>query len=72
MSKPVGADDVQPILLSVKDVLRKTQIGKSFFYNMVRAGQGPTITKLGDRTFVSRENLDSWLKTQELNRPTAA
>jgi predicted DNA-binding transcriptional regulator AlpA len=68
MGLSMGGGDGQPILLSVKEVLRKVPIGKSFFYNLLRAGQGPTITKLGDRTFVSAENLDSWLKTRELKR----
>jgi hypothetical protein len=31
--------------------------------------KGPTLTKLGDRTFVSRKNLANWLKTRELKEP---
>ena len=59
MSMSMAGDDSRPILLSVEDVPRELQIGKSFYYNLARDGKGPTLTKLGDRTFVSRENLEA-------------
>jgi predicted DNA-binding transcriptional regulator AlpA len=68
MGMSMGGGNGQPILLSVADVLQKLQVCKAFFYKMIRNGDGPTLTKLGDRTFVSTENLESWLKTRELKR----
>jgi len=59
-----------PTLLSVADVLSELRICKAFFYKLVRSARGPILTKIGDRTFVSRANLTSWLATCELNNFT--
>jgi len=36
------------------------------FYKLVKAGKGPVLTRIGDRVFVSRENLMAWLAQHEV------
>jgi predicted DNA-binding transcriptional regulator AlpA len=59
------AGDRRRALLTVPEVLNEAQIIKAFFYKLLKAGEGPTLTKLDDRTLVSSENFKAWLKTRE-------
>ena len=61
----VGGDD-RPALLTVPEVLREIRVSKSFFYKLAKSGRAPVLTKIGDRTFVSRENLSDWLAQREV------
>jgi predicted DNA-binding transcriptional regulator AlpA len=59
-------------LLTVPEVLEEARISRAFFYKLVRSGNGPTLTKLGDRTLVSPDNLKTWLKAREQEPARAA
>jgi predicted DNA-binding transcriptional regulator AlpA len=66
MSMLMSEGDGRPALLTVPDVLREIRVSRAFFYKMVKAGKGPRLTKLGDRTLVSAENLSDWLAQREV------
>ena len=70
MPMSMEAGGRRPALLTVPEVLDQARISKAFFYKLLKAGKGPTLTKLGDRTLVSPANFRAWLKTRELSRPT--
>jgi predicted DNA-binding transcriptional regulator AlpA len=70
MSRSIEADDRQPTLLTVPEVLHEARISKAFFFKLTRSGQGPTLTRTGDRVFASRANLAAWLAQHEV-RPEA-
>jgi predicted DNA-binding transcriptional regulator AlpA len=70
MSLATGTSDGRPTLLPVPSVLKEVPISRAFFYKLVKAGEGPVLTRLGDRVFVSRENLADWLTKREV-RPEA-
>ena len=66
MSMLIGTGDNRPALLTVPEVLREIRVSKSFFYKLAKSGRAPVRTKIGDRTFVSRENLADWLARREV------
>jgi predicted DNA-binding transcriptional regulator AlpA len=71
MSMSTG-DDGRPVLLEVPGVLREVPISRAHFYNLIKTGKGPVLTKIGDRTFVSRENLAAWLAQHEVRSEARA
>jgi predicted DNA-binding transcriptional regulator AlpA len=71
MSMSMVDGDGRPTLLPVPEVLRAVPISKAFLYKLIKAGKGPVLTRIGDRTFVSRNNLEAWLAKHEVARPQA-
>jgi predicted DNA-binding transcriptional regulator AlpA len=70
MSMSMVDSEGRPVLLTVPEVLREARISRALFYKLLKSGQGPTLTRIGDRTLVSTENLMAWL-TQREQRPEA-
>ena len=70
MSSSIGVGEGPQALLPVRAVLREVPISRALFYKLVKAGKGPVLTRIGDRVFVSRENLMFWLTQREV-RPLA-
>jgi predicted DNA-binding transcriptional regulator AlpA len=68
MSLALGTHGSRPSLLPVPTVLRKVPISRAYFYKLIKAGKGPVLHKIGDRTFVSEENLADWLSKHEVAR----
>ena len=66
MSMSMESGDTRPALLPVPDVLREVPISKAFLYKLIKAGKGPVLTRIGDRVFVSRGNLENWLAQREV------
>jgi hypothetical protein len=62
----MGGGEGRSVLLTVPEVLREARISRAFFYKLVKAGKGPILTKLGDRTLISTENLTDWLAQREV------
>jgi excisionase family DNA binding protein len=60
------SDDGSLDMLSVSDVTEKLGVSKGLFYKLVRSGRGPVLTKLGERTLVSKANLTDWLEKSEI------
>ena len=42
-------------------------ISRSFFYELLKAGNGPRIFKAGHRTLISREAADEWRNHRQVN-----
>ena len=72
MSMSIGEGEVRPTLLTVPEVLREARISKAFFFKLKKSGRGPRLTRIGDRVFVSRENLAAWLGQHEVGPETRA
>ena len=62
----IGVSDNSSPLLPVSDVLREVPIGRAFLYKLIKTGKGSVLTRIGDRVFVSRENLAAWLARREV------
>ena len=71
MSELTGGD-VMPTYYSVDEIVSKLRISRGLFYKLARTGRGPVLTKLGERTRVSRESLEDWLAKHQVARPQAA
>jgi hypothetical protein len=59
-----------PAFLTVPEVLREARISRALFCKRVKSGQGPTLTRIGERTLISRQNLADWLSKQEVGGAT--
>jgi predicted DNA-binding transcriptional regulator AlpA len=66
MPMSIGGSDNSSPLLPVSDVLREVPISRAFLYKLIKTGKGPVLTRIGDRVFVSRENLAAWLAQHEV------
>jgi hypothetical protein len=66
MSMTIERGEGWPELLPVPALLREVPISRAMFYKLVRAGEGPTLTRIGDRVFISRKNLAAWLAKHEV------
>ena len=54
------------MLMTVKEFCERHRIGKAFFYELVRAGKGPAITKIGPRcTRISDDAATEWRRQFE-------
>jgi hypothetical protein len=54
-----------PPIYPVSAFCEAHHIARSFFYQLLREGRGPRITKLGRRTFVTREAAAEWRRRNE-------
>lgn len=72
MTMSMETGDGRPALLPLPAVLREVPISRAFLYKLIKAGKGPVLTRIGDRTFVSRDNLEDWLAKHEVARSQAA
>jgi len=52
-------------LQTIKEFCRDHSISRSFFYKLLRNNQGPRLTKIGGRTFISLEAAAEWRKSME-------
>jgi predicted DNA-binding transcriptional regulator AlpA len=49
-----------PSMYSVPAFLSDHGLSRSFFYRLVKAGQGPRLTKVASRTLISNEDAAEW------------
>ena len=66
--KAADADPIiysDPPIYSVSAFCEAHQIARSFLYQLLREGRGPRVTKLGRRTFVTREAAAEWRRRIE-------
>jgi hypothetical protein len=54
-----------PPIYSVSAFCKAHHIARSFLYQLLRDGRGPRVTKLGRRTFVTREAAAEWRRRIE-------
>lgn len=52
--------DLEPLFYDVNSFCAASQISRSFFYKLSRAGKGPAVTKLGNRTVISTAAAKAW------------
>ena len=64
--------EIEPLYYDVKEFCEAARIGQRTFYNLKRAGKGPTVTKIGDRNLISIEDAKRWReKRSALSRMAA-
>jgi hypothetical protein len=54
-----------PLAFSVSEFCRLHSIGRSLFYVLVKAGQGPRTMRVGRRTLISIEAAEAWRRGRE-------
>jgi predicted DNA-binding transcriptional regulator AlpA len=54
-----------PPVYTVTGFCEAHHIARSFFYSLLHAGRAPRITKLGRRTFITREAAAEWRTRME-------
>ena len=52
-------------VLSVNEFCRRHDICRATFYNLQKAGRGPTFMKVGSRVLISREAAEQWRRKME-------
>lgn len=52
-------------LLSVREFCESANISKSTFYNLVNAGEGPAVVRIGRKTLVSEPSARNWFERVE-------
>lgn len=51
--------------LGIPEACKISGISRAMLYKLIKAGEGPPITKIGRRSFISSDSLNSWLKKME-------
>jgi excisionase family DNA binding protein len=62
--------NIEPLLYTPEQVARLIGFGRSTVYEMIRAGNIPSIRVAG-RTRVRRESLDAWIESQSKSEQRA-
>lgn len=55
---------------SIPEFCTAHRISRATFYNLVNAGQGPRLMKVGTRTLISKEAAADWRREREV-KPSA-
>jgi excisionase family DNA binding protein len=50
---------------SVNDFCKRHDICRATFYNLLKAGRGPAVMKVGSRVLISREAAEQWRRRME-------
>lgn len=50
---------------SVAEFCKACGISRSFFYQLREEKRGPKVTKIGDRTLITKADAEEWLKDQQ-------
>jgi len=58
-----------PALYTVDSFCERHHIARSYFYQLLREGRGPRITKVGRRTLVRGEAAAEWRRRMEDETP---
>jgi predicted DNA-binding transcriptional regulator AlpA len=62
----------EPPFYSVPAFCKAHGIARSFFYSLSRQDRGPRVTKIGRRTFITRESAADWRMRMERETIPAA
>lgn len=54
----------EPQAYTVATFCKVHSISRSFFYELLKTGRGPRVTKIGNRTLISREAAFDWRNNQ--------
>lgn len=54
-----------PAAMSVADFCQSFRISRSFIYKLWKAGEGPRVLKVGNRTLISVEAASEWRRRME-------
>jgi predicted DNA-binding transcriptional regulator AlpA len=57
---------------TVDEFCHAHRISRGTFYNLLKAGHGPSIMKVGSRTLVSAEAASAWRRRMEQSQTVAA
>jgi predicted DNA-binding transcriptional regulator AlpA len=57
---------------SIIEFCQRHGLSRSGFYNAVKAGEGPVLMKIGNRTLISREAAERWRRDREVKSTTEA
>jgi predicted DNA-binding transcriptional regulator AlpA len=52
--------------LNINEACKIAGISRAMLYKLLKLKKGPRITKIGRRSFVSSDALETWLKQMEL------
>jgi len=61
-----------PDAFSVNEFCRRHNICRATFYNLLKAGRGPVVMKVGSRVLVSREAAEQWRRRMEADAAVEA
>ncbi|QIG46781.1 transcriptional regulator [Nordella sp. HKS 07] len=57
--------DFQALAFTINEWCTARRFSRGMFYNLQKAGKGPRVHKVGDRTLISIEADREWLKQRE-------
>jgi hypothetical protein len=57
---------------SVDEFCRRNRICRATFYNLIRAGRGPRLMKVGARTLITVESAADWRRRMESDTASEA
>ena len=52
--------NTDPIAFTIAEFADAHRISRSTFYNLLKAGDGPRVCKIGRRSIITREAADEW------------
>jgi excisionase family DNA binding protein len=58
--------------LTIPETCERLKIGRSTFYDHVKRGNGPRITKIGNRSVVFDDDLKAWVESLRSDRASVA
>lgn len=53
------------LALSVPRAAKAAGISRSYLWELIAAGEGPLVVRIGKRAVIRRDALDDWLKQRE-------
>jgi excisionase family DNA binding protein len=57
---------------SVNDFCKRHNICRATFYNLLKAGRGPAVMKVGSRVLISSEAAEQWRRRMEADAAAEA
>ena len=57
--------EVTPEVFDVNSFCASHKISRATFYQLVKSGKGPRLTKIGKRTLISKESAADWRHRME-------
>jgi hypothetical protein len=69
--RKIGKDSGKELKLlaySVKDFCRAVGISPRMFYSLTAQGNGPTLTRIGRRTLITKVAAEKWLASHQCGR----
>lgn len=55
------SESMTPVGLSIVEAAKRIGIGKTAFYETLKRGAGPRVTKIGSRSIIFEDDLRAWV-----------